>query len=281
MEPSPGNGPAVSSGMTTQAAAVAASVAAAVAGRGGVAAGRATPAAPHAARPTPSDAEADALEHAPAADERLDVEREALVPGGLGRVGQDAALVGGRGIGSWRGSRARGRRSASGHGSGSQRGGRAAIIVGQRGNSLRTVGASLTDRWHPTVGQAAAPGGRPPERGECPSPLRACHMGRCGDLADGERLTVAGCGCVRDAHRTAAGHVARVDVAGTGRNRTKPGRWARASEAAEGRRRQGMRLNQKAARPAPARTSTRAPAANSWVTSCSSFVKPTLEPMPS
>ncbi len=41
---------------------------------------------------------------------------------------------------------------------------------------------------------------------------------------------------------------------------------------------QGMRLNQSAASPAPPSTRIRAPAANHWVTSCSSCVKPTLEP---
>ena len=43
----------------------------------------------------------------------------------------------------------------------------------------------------------------------------------------------------------------------------------------------GIRLNQSAARPAPASTSTSAPAANHWVTSCSCIVTPTFDPRPS
>ena len=90
LEPSPGYGPAVSSGMSAQLAASALAEAAAVAAalelRAG--AGRAG------GDPDGDPAEAEDLQHLAAIDEGHDVELEALVDDRLGRVGQRPALVG-------------------------------------------------------------------------------------------------------------------------------------------------------------------------------------------
>ena len=96
-EPSPGNGPAVSSGMTVQSAAAAA---AARAGRGagrGRGCRRRRGGGARAARREQAGADAaepDRLEHRAAGQERLDVERETLVEQGLVGVVERPALEG-------------------------------------------------------------------------------------------------------------------------------------------------------------------------------------------